>query len=194
VYRHAPRSHAYNCPCNRCVQVRGRNKGNYGIIGPGLLILGIGWIVLCWPALAWHGQTDTGGWRWDIHSTVACLIWWGIIVVPLAVAAGIDVNRKRKLTGTPQPGVQAISKARAKPPEPLIPRPPDTPICLHHGAVRVESVLDWDVTWHCWCPDCDPDGKTPLPADFRYPCCGGEPGTEPGTGHLYNCPNRKARQ
>ena len=116
VYRHAPRSHAHNCPCNRCVQVR-RNRGGvidtYGIIAPALLIIGVIAVVGFWPAMVWHGQTDTGGWRWDIHSTIGCLIWWGLIVVPLAVACVIDAGRKRRLAGAPQSAAEAVSKARA---------------------------------------------------------------------------------
>lgn len=69
----------------------------------------------------------------------------------------------------------------------------DLPICLHRNAVKVENLLDPDLTWHCWCPECDPDGLTLLPASFRFACCGGQPGNQPGDGHMYNCAGKAPR-
>lgn len=79
VYRYRPRSHAPQCRCPRWVRVQ-PPKGDWGIIGPGLLIIAVVAVIGFWPAMVWHGYTDTGGWRWDIHSTIAELVYWGIIL------------------------------------------------------------------------------------------------------------------
>jgi hypothetical protein len=39
-----------------------------------------------WPAFFFHGEkqdafTGQEHWAWDIHSTVACGIWWGILLL-----------------------------------------------------------------------------------------------------------------
>ena len=72
-------------------------------IGPGLLFI----LVSCWPAIFWHGQAKTGGWRWDIHSTVACSVWWGsillaailLVVIPLVIAVISFPEEKRQPPG-----------------------------------------------------------------------------------------------
>ena len=66
-----------------------------GIIGPGILIGFAVLLVGFWPALAWHGHTATGGWRWDIHSTIGCLIWWAITLGPLIAVVIADARKKR---------------------------------------------------------------------------------------------------
>jgi hypothetical protein len=176
------------------VQVRGRNNGGgVGILLPAAIILGVGWLVLCWPALAWHGYTDTGGWRWDVHSTIACAVWWGIIAAAVVfwVCSKIPVKPAPKAQPDrwwegPEYQRAALKQAAKRPAaEPLLPRPPDTPICLHLGAepvhtlptaLRGPEVVAW------WCQQCE----TQLPADFgetRRSCCG----TPLGEDHLYNC-------
>ena len=54
---------------------RNRPAGGYGIIGPAILIFLAVLLAGFWPVLVVHGQTDTGGWRWDIHSTWAELAY-----------------------------------------------------------------------------------------------------------------------
>jgi uncharacterized membrane protein len=76
-------------------------NGDYGIIGPLLLVIAVVAVLGFWPAMVWHGQTDTGGWRWDIHSTIGCLVWWGLTIVPLTIAVIVDVHRKRRSAGDP---------------------------------------------------------------------------------------------
>jgi hypothetical protein len=170
VYRSAPRSHAYNCPCNRCVQVRAQNKGGVGILLPAALIIGVVTVVGFWPAMVWHGDGGPTGtaWRWNIDSTVAELTYFGAIAFVTVV---IWLCRKYAYMAGPDPTAlpqpdrwwegpeyqRAALKQAAKRPagEPLLPRPPDTPICLHRNAIRVESVLDKDQTVAWWCPDCE---------------------------------------
>lgn len=43
-------------------------------------------VVGFWPAMVWHGYTDTGGWRWDIHSTVAELVYLGVVAFIITLA------------------------------------------------------------------------------------------------------------
>src|SRR5947209_19649892 len=86
--------HPEGCRCSGCQQpavcqpaprrVAGEpmpsmKSGDYGIIGPAFLIFFAVALVGFWPAMVWHGQTDTGGWRWDIHSTIAEAVYWGTI-------------------------------------------------------------------------------------------------------------------
>ena len=57
----------------------------------GLLLLVLSALFSCWPALVWHGRGGPTGndWRWDTHSTVACSIWWGfMLVVGVIVVVG----------------------------------------------------------------------------------------------------------
>jgi hypothetical protein len=83
VYRR-PRSHAYACRCSLCSRPP---AGGYGIIGPAVLIFFAVLLTGFWPVLVVHGQTDTGGWRWDIHSTYAELAYLGAIGFVLGLAA-----------------------------------------------------------------------------------------------------------
>ena len=50
-----------------------------------IVIFAVVFLTTCWPALIWHGTSANGGWRWDGKSTIACLIWWGVLLVPVAV-------------------------------------------------------------------------------------------------------------
>ncbi len=89
VYRYPPRSHADSCRCPRCEPFRRQAKGGpayqyidrNGIIGPAILVIG-GIILTCfWPVLVWHGEGGVTGtdWRWDIHSTIAELVYLGSV-------------------------------------------------------------------------------------------------------------------
>jgi hypothetical protein len=168
VYRYAPRSHAYSCQCSRCVQVRARNKGNAGIIGPGLLVIGLVAVVGFWPAMVWHGEGGPSGtaWEWDIHSTIACCVWWSLTIVPLLIAAIVEAHKKKRALHPPLP--------RPSPPPPPWPgagsTPPPAappaaatgrPWCSHAGAEPVDLVTGERVAWLC--PDCG----TRLDAGFK---------------------------
>ena len=170
VYRR-PRNHAYSCRCGRCPQSQ---PGDWGIIGPGLLIIGVIAVIGFWPAMVWHGYGGPAGtaWRWDIHSTIGCLIWWGFLAAVIALAWA---DRRPQRTVRPPRGrlnVEAL-------PPPAVVAPP---ICLHLNAVMVESITDPAVAVAYWCEACE----TQLGEDFTRPmrpCCG----TPPGGDHLYNC-------
>lgn len=141
----------------------------WGIIGPAIGIFFAVLIFGFWPVLIMHGQTDTGGWRWDIHSTFAEAAYLGCVAFSgVLIWAG---NRK------PRPVMpKAITELRPPPPSVCVP----APLCLHLGAVKVDSVTDRSVVYRCWCPDCEAE----LPANWRRLCCA----TEPGAAHVYNCP------
>ncbi|HLI39622.1 MAG TPA: hypothetical protein VKV80_20115 [Streptosporangiaceae bacterium] len=80
------------CPaCGRTAYSHGRRyqqAGNSAGNGGPWIIIGFILIVIAfWPAMVWHGEGGPAGtsWRWDIHSTIAELIYWGVI----AAAAGV---------------------------------------------------------------------------------------------------------
>jgi hypothetical protein len=119
VYRYPPRDHAASCRCDRCLPFRPRPGAwgtieRYGIIGPALLWGGIIAVAGFWPAMAWHGEGGPTGtaWRWDVHSTIGCLIWWGLVVLPLTALA-VAGRRKR----TPRP---AVTPAPPPGPDPAV--------------------------------------------------------------------------
>lgn len=179
VYRN--RNHAYSCRCGRCAQSR---PTEWGIVGPAILIFFVVALIGFWPAMVWHGYTDTGGWRWDIHSTIGELVYFGTIgFIALMAWAG---NRSPKIASPP-----TVSELRPPPPSVCVPA---APLCCHRNAVRIDSVLDPGLIYRCWCPDCDPECMHPLPAAFRLACCGAEPGTgtKPAR-HMYNCPQGDPR-
>ena len=183
VYRYPPRSHASTCRCERCLPFRGRQGAagvidNYGIIGPLFVVYLIVVVTCFWPVLVWHGQTDTGGWRWDIHSTVAELTYVGVIafIVLMCWFGAWSAKPPRppkgrlRVEATLQPSFSSL------PPE-----PPPAPSCQHLNAVMVLNFTNDEIL--AWlCPHCD----TRLPEDFgrlRRPCCG----TPHGLWHLNNC-------
>ena len=175
VYRR-PRSHAYSCRCPRCVQPNMKN-GDYGIIGPAILAWFAVTLFGFWPAMVWHGYTDTGGWRWDIHSTVAELVYWGTIGFTVFLCwLG---NRPAKTSAA----VPVTPERLPPPPSVCVPRP----VCLHLNAVKVESILDPDKAVAYWCEECGTQLDEKF-GRFARSCCG----TPPGTPHLYNCAHRKA--
>jgi hypothetical protein len=145
---------------------------DWGIVEWGLVLVAV-MVVLGWPAMVWHGKGGPTGndWRWDIHSTIAEGVYLGIIGLIVFLA----------WLGNRLPA----DRAPKAPPSPLPVTPPATaptrPGCRHAGAVKVDAYYDETVVYCCWCPDCD---KNDLPANFRRPCCG----TEPGNPHWYSCP------
>lgn len=91
----------YICPrCrNYCCRCGSRRPPSSTLFLPGALItLGLGFLFFCWPALVWHGYSSGGdgwGWRWDIHSTYACLIWWAVLAALIIVAILAEANSPR---------------------------------------------------------------------------------------------------
>jgi hypothetical protein len=76
------------------------SRGDYGIIGPHILIAFAVALIGFWPVMVVHGYTDTGGWQWDIHSTYAELTYLGTIgFVALMIWLG---NRPAKLPPAPR--------------------------------------------------------------------------------------------
>ena len=78
-----------------------------------LFLIGVPLVLFsCWPAIFAHGYTDTGGWRWDIHSTVACSAWWGVLLLFGLIGW---VNHRPKKTGnlTARRPAQGDGSARA---------------------------------------------------------------------------------
>ena len=71
----------YNEAMSQPSRPRIPGQGDAGILFP---LLGITFAVLLvgfWPAMVWHGYGGPTGndWRWDIHSTVAELAYFGVI-------------------------------------------------------------------------------------------------------------------
>ena len=110
VYNSAPRSHAGSCPCARCVQVRRNRNGSR--LGCGILFpVFIGVAALFWPAAVWHGckygESTCGAgseWVWDGRTWIACGIWWGICILPVAAALVAKAAGKRAARSPRPPG------------------------------------------------------------------------------------------
>jgi hypothetical protein len=165
-------------------------SGDWGIVVPFFLAL----MFAIWPYAVWHGCESGGSglsgcgaeseWVWNAQAWVACGIWWGVLILLPALIWLGNRPAKARRSGRPPRGPLPIEVLRPPPPSAA------RPICLHLNAVKVNSsVPGLDMTYRCWCPACE----TALPANFRYPCCGGEPGTLPGDRHAYNCPHRTVR-
>lgn len=166
VYRYPPKSHAYNCPCDRCVQCRNR-RSNTGSGGFWLVVLLM--VLYGLPAGIWHRGTGF---------VIAAAIWWpaltGIVILALIG------SRRQKHPKAPVPAAP-VPESLPSPPQPVAAIPP----CRHLNAVRVENLLNPDAAPWAWlCPECNEE----LPAEFgrlRRPCCG----TEHGRRHLGTCPH-----
>ena len=117
---------------------------DWGVAIPAFLIIAFGWLILCWPALVAHGYTDTGGWRWDIHSTEACAAWWGA----LCLFTGIAWASRR-------------FPADKAPPAPALPHPEARRACRHLRAVPIDLYTGERVAY--WCEQC----HTQLDPGFR---------------------------
>ena len=147
VYRR-PRSHAYSCRCPKCDK-----PADWGVITPLIAIIGAGFLVSCWPALAWHGYTDTGGWRWDIHSTVACAVWWGALLF-IAVLVAVANRKPRRTVPPPQPDRRREGPGYQKTAPPAGAAP--LPICQHSTITPVNNIVTGKLeAWLCLNPDCD---------------------------------------
>jgi len=118
-------------------------QGDWGIAVPALLITFAVALVGFWPAMVWHGYTDTGGWRWDIHSTIAEAVYFGVIGFTAGLVALGNRDSRRAVTVTPD---------RPPPPPPSVVA---DSACKHPRAVRVENITNPDETVAYLCPDCD---------------------------------------
>lgn len=147
-------------------------KGAAGVFWGGLA----GLLAVFWPCLL-HGSA----------AVAAMILWWGLLGV-LGICFLVALARK------PAPAARKQGRASASPPSgrPMSSLPPTAaetmrsapPLCMHLGAVKVADL--YGKVLHCWCLDCDPDCKKPLPANWRRLCCG----SEPEAPHVYNCPQR----
>jgi hypothetical protein len=156
-------------------------QGDAGILFP---LLGITFAVLLvgfWPAMVWHGYGGPTGndWRWDIHSTIAEAVYFGVIGFIAALVALGNRPAKAYVAGTVTPA------GLRPPPASVVARP----ACRHLDAVPVDNLLGGE-PWAWLCPD-PPEGcGDRLPAEhgrLARPCCG----SAPGTAHQYNCPHLK---
>lgn len=181
-----------NRPARNRQASAGRNRnapsGSWGILVPFFAAM----MFAVWPYAVWHGCKYGGGsglsgcgaeseWVWNGQTWAACGVWWGLIVLPFAVALVGSAAKKRAVR--PPKGrlrVEATTVSQLKPPPASVCAP--GPICLHRNAVKVDSSVVPGLIWQCWCPDCE----EPLPANWKRPCCG----TEPESPHWYSCPRR----
>src|SRR5512135_3106607 len=99
-------------------------------------------VVGFWPAMVWHGYTDAGGWRWDIHSTIAEAVYFGVVAFIVTL---VWLGNRGSRPAVPPPPTM--------PPAPPLPRPRRAPACRHPRAVRVENIMDPDETVAWLCPD-----------------------------------------
>ena len=146
-----------------------------GSAGPLILLAGILAAIGFWPAMVWHGYGGPTGtaWRWDVHSTIACCIWWGACaLVSLLVYADRRAARRRAVPPSmpPAPAPPRPQKRLATPPAADW-RTPEAPPCTHPAAVPVNELFGplrepgRLVAW--WCPE-PPEGcGTQLDAAFR---------------------------
>ncbi len=144
-----PGRHPNWCRCAGCrrdiAEFESRQfKGTVGVAAAVIAFALLGF----WPAIVWHGQNDMGGWRWDVNSTIACSIWWGVLLSPF-LAAGIAGARKKRLLRPVRPPTavaEALSIADAIGEQPV---QQDPSPCRHPRAVPVTDVLGERVAWLC---------------------------------------------
>jgi len=152
-------------------------NGDYGIIGPLLLIGGPIAVTCFWPVMVWHGYGGPTGtaWRWDIHSTIAEAAYLGIIGF-----CGFLVWLGNRPATAVRPSSGRLD-VEVMPPPPASISVTLLPACEHPCAgPLVNRFALSPVAWYC--PECD----TGLPREFgdpRRPCCG----TRPGDEHWWNC-------
>lgn len=103
-----------------------------------------------WPYWVWHGQNSAGGLRWDIHSTIACSIWWGLLFAAF-LAYGVATGHLRPEWSAKTPAV----------------KPQAPPLCTHGNRVEVLNgyfeKMGIRKLEAYWCPDC----STRLEADWK---------------------------
>ncbi len=92
-----PGRHPNWCNCAGCRRdiAEFESKQFKGTVGVAAAVIAFA-LLGFWPAIVWHGQNDMGGWRWDVHSTVACMVWWGILA-SVSAAIGVADARRRRL-------------------------------------------------------------------------------------------------
>jgi len=177
---------------------RKQSAGDWGIAIPAFLIIGLGWLVLCWPAIFAHGYTETGGWRWDIHSTYACAAWWGFLAVSSLLGwAGHRASKPvaappvKPASPGPPPRPQAAPACYCASCMAGVPcsgrmavSPPGPPACRHLHAVPVDLSTGERAAY--WCEQCETQLDESF-GRFRRFCCG----TEPGDPHWHSCPEVK---
>lgn len=115
VYRR-PRSHAYSCRCPACAP-KGDFVARNGILGPGFAILCLVAVIGFWPAMVWHGYTDTGGWQWDVHSTIAEAVYFGIFAF---IALLCWADHKPPRTARPPRGRLNVEAGPPSGPDPAV--------------------------------------------------------------------------
>lgn len=171
VYRYPPRSHVYNCPCDRCVQCRSQRTAGSDLISFDLGCLGV--LLACAAVSALIGALAklTADTWWTLAAGCGGLLAIGIMYRVVSTRKVRPPKGRLKVEATPQPPL---------PPLPVAPQPP---ACPHLNAVMVLSLTEDEIL--AWlCPQCDAS----LPEDFgklRRPCCG----TPHGLWHLGNCPH-----
>ena len=148
-----------------------------------ITLIGAAWWLALVPLNIWH-KTGADGHQHPVTATyVAYLIGAVAIVAPLMFFSIRSANRR-------QAAVRRAAPASGPPMTSLPPTAAETrraapPICLHLGAVKVDSSVQEGLIWCCWCPDCGAE----LPANWRRLCCG----SEPEAAHVYNCPQASRR-
>ncbi len=115
-------------------------QGDWGIAIPFFIGAMLVALVGFWPAMVWHGYTGAGGWRWDIHSTIAEAVYFGTV----AFIAGLIWLGNRPARRVPPSGPPMTSL----PPAAFPPRR-----CRHAGKVPVDLFTGERVAYLC--PDCD---------------------------------------
>ena len=163
---------------------RRQQGGDYGIIGPLVLIVFAVALVGFWPVMVWHGYGGPTGtaWRWDIHSTIAEGTYLGVIGF-IALMCWLGTRPAKIAPPKGRLRVEATTPEQLRPPPASVCVPP----CYHLDAVPVDLSTGERVAW--WCQACE----TQLGEGFGRlvrPCCG----SAPGFPHLYNCPHRKEQQ
>jgi hypothetical protein len=187
-----PGRHPNWCRCQGCRRdiarfESGLLKADIAVVAILAAVAGIMWIALA-PLRIWHTTGADGQQHPDTATWIAYGIGGAVIMAALmwlSIRATRETPREAAERTRVREALDIAATVKDLPPAEAL-RPP--PVCLHRNAVKVNSgVPGLNLTYRCWCPACE----TGLPATFRYPCCGGEPGTLPGDGHAYNCPHRE---
>jgi hypothetical protein len=86
-----------------------------------LLLIGLAALVLLFPALIFHGRTDSGAWHWTTACTVGCAVWWGFLLTCLGgfIAGRVNSPAVRELEE--QERLRRLPPALAEVPQPLRP-------------------------------------------------------------------------
>ena len=188
VYRYAPRSHVYNCPCSRCVQVRSRRTAGGDLIAFDLGCLGVAAIFLViggiGAGITWLVKHPGA----DGHAALEFGVPAGILAVSIWAVVYFNRHERNRPLPTrlpvgavPPTKPPAGAPPRPKRPSPSLPIAPQRPLCQHVNAEPVKLSTGETVAWVC--PDC-PAKLSDEFGDLRRPCCR----TVHGTLHLIQCP------